>query len=139
MKKICVDFDGTICEDKFPGIGEMKEGVRETLAVLRDLGFYIIIWSCRTCRWDYDVYGGNPSFPTMARGRVQDMVGWLASHAIPYDEIDDGSKGKPGASYYIDDKAIRFENNWPEIVNRILSDEERARKVAPFPVSKWKA
>jgi hypothetical protein len=52
------------------------------------------------------------------------MIAFLDANDIPYDEIDDGSKGKPGALYYIDDKAIRFEDNWIDIAARVLADRQ---------------
>lgn len=116
---ICVDFDGTICVLAFPSIGEPKSGVAAALSTFKALGFYIIIYSCRTCHWHYDIFGGDPSQPVMERRHVKEMIAFLELHKIPYDEIDDGSKGKPVADYYCDDKGIRFEDNWPEIVQFI--------------------
>jgi hypothetical protein len=43
------------------------------------------------------------------------MKDWLDEHGIPYDEIDDGTRGKVHAEFYIDDKGVRFANNWEEI------------------------
>lgn len=113
---IAIDFDGTLCEFQYPGIGPPKRYAREALEVFRNLGYRILIYSCRTSHRYYEIFGGDPSQPTMERERVKEMVSWLNEHKIPFDEIDDGSKGKPMADYYIDDKGIRFENNWPEVM-----------------------
>jgi hypothetical protein len=43
----------------------------------------------------------------------------LDSWGIPYDEIFQG-QGKPAAVAYVDDKAIRFDDNWESIVDAIL-------------------
>lgn len=118
-RTIAVDFDGTICNFAFPGIGAPKEGVAQALSTLKALGFHILIYSCRTCHWHYDIFGGDPSQPVMERERVKQMIAFLDQHSIPYDEVDDGSKGKPLADYYIDDKGIRFEDNWAAIVQFI--------------------
>jgi hypothetical protein len=114
-----VDFDGTICDHEFPGIGAPKPFVKEALTVFRAMGFRVLIWTCRTCHWHYDTFGGDPSQPTLERTHVREMIAYLAKHGIPYDEIDDGSRGKPLAEYYIDDKGLRFENNWAALVTRI--------------------
>ena len=98
-KRIAVDFDGTLCDMVFPEIGAIKKDAREALTLFKTLGFKIIIWSCRTCHWDYDIYGGDRNQPTLERDRVKAMAEWLDANGIPYDEIDDGSKGKPGADY----------------------------------------
>jgi hypothetical protein len=116
---IAVDFDGTICDFAYPGIGKVKEGARNALALFRKLGFRILIYSCRTCHWHYDIFGGDPSLRTMERSTVKDMIAFLKAEGIEYDEIDDGSKGKPLADYYIDDKGIQFENNWDSIARYI--------------------
>lgn len=116
---IAVDFDGTLCEHEFPGIGKVKAGAKEALMMFKALGYTIVIWSCRSCHWNYDVFGGDPSQPVLEREKIKDMVAFLQREGIPYDIIDDGSKGKPLADFYIDDKAIRFQNNWPEIAHAV--------------------
>ena len=45
---IAIDFDGTIVEDKFPLVGEMKPGAKKAINDLYLDGYTIIIWSCRT-------------------------------------------------------------------------------------------
>lgn len=112
---IAVDFDGTLCDHEYPGIGRIKDGAKEALAAFRRMGFHILIYSCRTCHWNYEIFGGDPSQPTLMRTRVKEMIGWLNANELEYDEIDDGSKGKPLACLYIDDKAISFQDNWPQI------------------------
>lgn len=124
-KRIAVDFDGTLCEQQFPGIGNPRDGAREALAAFRRMGYKVVIWSCRACHWDYDVYGGDPSQPVLERQVVKDMVAWLDEQGIEYDEIDDGSKGKPSAEYYIDDKAIHFDDNWTDLAVQVMRAEIR--------------
>lgn len=116
---IAVDFDGTLCDHEFPGIGAIKPYAREAMVTLKQWGYHIIIWTCRTCHFHYDVFGGDPAQPTLERPAVKQMIAWLDKNGIPYDEVDDGSRGKPLADYYLDDKAIRYENNWPEILAKI--------------------
>lgn len=115
-RTICVDFDGTICDFAFPGIGPPKQGVAAALSTFRALGYRILIYSCRSCSWYPEIFGAEP---VPERARVKEMVAYLDAHGIPYDEIDDGAKGKPLADFYIDDKGIRFENNWASIVQFI--------------------
>lgn len=133
-KRVAVDFDGTLCGFAFPNIGPVKKDAREALLMFKALGFKIIIWSCRTCHWDYDVYGGDPQQPTLERDRVKEMIEWLNANEIPYDEVDDGSKGKPSADYYIDDKGVRFDDNWDEIMAFIFS-RENGVKLTPKQIS----
>lgn len=116
---IAVDFDQTLCNSDFPACGPAKDNAKEALIFFRSLGFRILIWSCRTCHWNYDTFGGDPTQPTLERDNVKLMVAMLEENGIPFDEVDDGSRGKPTADYYIDDKGVRFENNWLEIMKFI--------------------
>jgi hypothetical protein len=118
---IAIDFDGTLCQHQFPTIGEPQIGVKEAVERLKALGFYILIWSCRTSHWNYEVFGGDPSIHPFERPHVKAMKDWLDANGIPYDEIDDGSRGKPLADFYIDDKAVRFDENtnWFTIANNV--------------------
>jgi histidinol phosphatase-like enzyme len=46
MKKnpsLVVDFDGVICEHRFPDVGEPTEGAQEALDTLREAGYRIVI------------------------------------------------------------------------------------------------
>jgi hypothetical protein len=130
VRRIALDFDGTLCDHAFPGIGEIKPGVKDAVERLRSLGFYILIWSCRTSHWDYNIFGGNPSQPALERERVKEMIAWLDANEIPYDEIDDGSRGKPLADFYVDDRAIRFDSstNWFTIASAIERAEIERNK-----------
>lgn len=115
-KTICVDFDGVICQSTYPGLGPLIDGAKEGMALLKALGFTLIISSCRACSWNWDqYYAGQPLNHASERKVFQDMVEFLQTNGIPYDVVDDGTKGKVSADYYIDDKGLRFANNWAEI------------------------
>jgi hypothetical protein len=45
-KIIAIDFDGTIVDQAFPRIGEIKKHAKEVINRLYE-DYYIIIWSCR--------------------------------------------------------------------------------------------
>jgi hypothetical protein len=126
---IAVDFDGTLASgNNFPDIGEPNPGARETLEYFKSLGYHILIWSCRTCHWHYDTFGGDPTQYTLERIPVLKMIEWLHAHKIPYDAIDDGSKGKPTADVYIDDKAVQYipeETGWEDVRKEV---DERRKK-----------
>ncbi|MCU1285910.1 MAG: Haloacid dehalogenase domain protein hydrolase type 3 [Acidobacteriales bacterium] len=114
MPLIAVDFDGTIVEHMFPAIGPLKAGVKEALTRFRELGYELIIYSCRGSKWYPEVYP-----PEQTARCFKEMVEFLHANEIPFDMVDDGELGKPFADYYIDDRAVRFENNWDQIKNAI--------------------
>ena len=44
---IAVDFDGTVVEDKYPGVGKAKPFAIETLKMLQSDGHRLILWTYR--------------------------------------------------------------------------------------------
>jgi predicted mannosyl-3-phosphoglycerate phosphatase (HAD superfamily) len=124
QKTICVDFDGTIVDHEFPKIGALKPGARSALQAFRRMGFRIIVWSCRTCKWQEDTFG-SWDCPTLERPLVREMIEFLDKEGVPYDEIDDGEKGKPLADLYLDDKALRVEDNWGDVAQWVRENGGR--------------
>ena len=47
MKIIACDFDGTLCENRFPEIGEPRWQLIEKLKDEQKLGAKAILWTCR--------------------------------------------------------------------------------------------
>jgi len=121
-KILAIDLDGVILKfnweawerDDMEYWGELMPGVIEALRRLRQQGYRLVIHTCRT----------NPvinsSYPL---DKLYQMVrNTLEKYKIPYDEIWIGA-GKPIADYYIDDRAIRFEN-WEQTLKEISSTKE---------------
>lgn len=125
---VAVDFDGTICEFRYPYTGPLKEGVCEALQRIRDLGYQILVYSCRAAAPDLSL-GITPELKIKA---LRGMIDYLDWNKVPYDEIDIGDKGKPFADYYIDDKGIRFDDNWREVTDFVEADSARKSKGEAF-------
>lgn len=47
-KIIAFDFDGTVCEDKYPEIGKPKMDIIDKLRKEQVNGAKLILWTCRT-------------------------------------------------------------------------------------------
>lgn len=97
-KIICVDYDGTLCEDKFPEIGNPKPKVIEWVINQRKIGHKLILWTCREGML------------------LLDAVKWCASHGIEFDAINENlpeakflyvGKSKAIADIYLDDKSMK--------------------------------
>lgn len=95
---IAVDYDGTLCEDKYPDIGEPKANVIEWVKNQRKLGAKLILWSCRE---------GHHLFKA---------VEWCAKQGIEFDSINENipelkfsyvGQHKVIADIYLDDKALK--------------------------------
>ena len=113
---IAVDLDGTILKDaEFPGFGEPEPGVREALAAFRSLGYKVRVYTCRV-NW------------LAAEKRIlprtyNDIADYLAKHEIPYDDIVMLEEGKPFASFYVGNNAVRYEGNWDKVVQFIVNQD----------------
>lgn len=46
-KVIAIDFDGTLCEDKYPKIGNPKLDVIHRILDEQNRGAKVILWTCR--------------------------------------------------------------------------------------------
>lgn len=96
-----IDFDGTLCESKYPAIGNPKQKAIEYVKNLKKQGNTIILWTCRNGK------------------QLDEAVSWCKSQGIEFDAVnknDDESINKYGsdsrkifADYYIDDKSINVE------------------------------
>lgn len=45
---LAVDFDGTLVENQFPGIGEPDHVIAGAVRAYKEMGWKIILWTCRT-------------------------------------------------------------------------------------------
>lgn len=99
MAIIAIDFDGTIVEDRFPEIGNVKPGAKEVLTKLYKEGYYLILWTCRT-----DL-------------RLAQAVKFLAENGIKFHQFNNScpvnveqfsgiDTRKVYADLYIDDKGL---------------------------------
>ena len=107
-----IDFDGTLCKFAFPDVGLIEPNVKIALETLRQAGYTIKIHSCRTA-----TYWNQEDERKVHIRLIQDF---MKQHRLPYDElIMSTTMDKPIADVYIDDRAIRYKNNWLEIANKL--------------------
>ena len=117
---IAVDFDGTIVEDKYPGVGKPKPFALETLKMLQKDGHRLILWTYR--------HGS----------KLQDAVKFMEDNDIPPYAVNrsypeeashpsDVSR-KIHADLFIDDRNFNGFPGWGEIY-QILSEG----KQSPLP------
>lgn len=119
MKKalrVCIDIDGTIChtkkDDELYSDVQPLPGAIESLIELKRTGAYIILYTARhmkTCE-------SNVGRVVAKQGKT--LFDWLEKNRLPYDEI---WFGKPIADVYIDDRALKFDGNWNDILHKVKS------------------
>lgn len=104
--RLIIDLDGTICSEERTFSRSMavpKEHSVETINRLYDKGHTIIIYSART--WmEYEM-----------------TVDWLTKHGIKFHQL---ILGKPIGDFWIDDRAIQFQDNWNEIDEKLKKHEK---------------
>ena len=93
-----VDFDGTLCESVYPGIGAPNIALINHLINRRLQGNKIILWTCREGE------------------RLQEAVDWCKRYGLRFDAVNDNlqelkdefgnNPRKIAADVYIDDKAV---------------------------------
>jgi hydroxymethylpyrimidine pyrophosphatase-like HAD family hydrolase len=98
MKIIASDFDGALCENKFPQIGEPKLKVIEALKKEKENGAKIILWTCRE------------------GSMLLEAVEWCKNLGLEFDAINDNLEStvswmgynsrKIYATEYWDDRAV---------------------------------
>ncbi len=112
-KKIAIiDFDGTLNKFAFPDVGPIEPDVKIALEMLCKAGYTIKIHSCRTA-----TYWGDKKERWV---HIHLIEKFMRKHNLPYDEIIIlSTMDKPIADVYIDDRAIRYNNNWLEIAKKL--------------------
>lgn len=120
--RICIDLDGTICEIRQEGQTyadvKVKVGAVEKIRQLRAAGHTIIIHTAR----NMGSTGHNVGKALKNVGKM--TFEWLEKNGIEYDEI---FFGKPNADITIDDRVVRFQDNWAEMTEEKLEQIAKAK------------
>jgi hypothetical protein len=105
-----IDFDGTIVDFAYPEIGALKDGVKESLQKIKQMGLQIHIFSSRM-----SIYVTER--PEDREKQVRIIEDFLDENEIPYDKVL--NVDKPPAYVYIDDKAIGYRDNWNDVIKEL--------------------
>jgi len=104
--QIIIDLDGTICTEERTYSRSLAKPIPESITqinTLFDEGNTIIIYTART--WmEFEM-----------------TTAWLKQHNVKYTQL---IMGKPIGDIWIDDRAVRFENNWDEIINKHIKKND---------------
>ena len=114
LRLVLFDFDGTLCEFAFPGIGKQNDHQKELMAKLIQMkkeGHKLILWTNR---------GDNEKYPTLT-----EAINWCQEKGLEFDAINRNLPGqkklsgwspKVMADLYIDDKAVNIKD-WKQVLN----------------------
>lgn len=101
---VAVDFDGILCRDEFPKIGEPNYSMVSLVREVMDAGHEVVLWTSR------------------ADDRLREAVRWCEDYGLHFDAVNenapsnraqyeeeypDGTR-KVYADVYLDDKSVEF-------------------------------
>lgn len=104
--KIAVDFDGTIVEHEYPGIGKEKLFAFQTLKELEKRGASIILWTFRA---------GKELDEAVEFCRKNGLEFYAVNKNYPEEVFDETVSRKINADIYIDDRNISGFPGWSEV------------------------
>ncbi len=106
---IAVDFDGTLCEDVYPKIGNANFYLILQLKGRQAMGDKLILWTCR------------------AGKALDEAIEWCAHYGLHFDAVNDNvpetlakygnNSRKITADIYLDDRA---EKPWQELLAEVV-------------------
>lgn len=76
--RVAVDFDGTIVDHAFPGVGKLIPGALDVIGEINDHGHQVVIWTCR-----HGCY-------------LDAAVAFLKSHSVPFAFANHDPEWPPG-------------------------------------------
>ena len=94
---IAVDFDGTIVEDEYPGIGKPVIFAFETMKKLQEEGHRLILWTYRN---------GKHLDDAVAFCKENGITFYAVNKSFPEETFDPKYSRKINADYFIDDRNI---------------------------------
>ena len=109
---IAVDFDGTIVEDAYPGIGEPRIFAFETLKRLQQDGHRLILWTYRC---------NNKLDDAVEFCRLQGIEFYAVNKSFPEEDFNGDVSRKIMADLFIDDRNIGGVFGWGEIYQMLTN------------------
>jgi len=116
---IAIDFDGTIVEDAYPGIGKPQLFAFQTMKRLQNDGHRLILWTYR--------YGKKlDEAVTFCKENGLDF--YAVNSSFPNEEYSGVESRKIGADLFIDDRNIGGFIGWGEIYQLLTNEEAPSLK-----------
>lgn len=112
---IAVDFDGTIVEDEYPGIGKPIIFAFDTLKKLQNKGHRLILWTYRK---------GTALDEAVQFCEKNGITFYAVNSSFPGEEFDTSHSRKINADIFIDDRNVGGLKSWGEIYQELIGGEK---------------
>lgn len=123
--RVAVDWDGTCVPSAWPDQPtQWLPGAKKALRALDELGYEIVIWSCRIAPVEFPTKERPEDDTPRDQREVLDEVDYIELM------LDDAGLGhvevwrrpfKPPAVLYIDDRAHHFDGDWKKAVKAVVN------------------
>ncbi|APY12694.1 hydrolase [Seonamhaeicola sp. S2-3] len=120
---IAVDFDGTIVEDAYPGIGKPKLFAFETLKKLQDKGHRLILWTYRH---------GSKLDEAVNFCKEHGIHFYAVNKSFPEENFNNDVSRKIHADIFIDDRNFGGFPGWGEIYQQLTNTTPKLQKKKGF-------
>lgn len=114
LQTIAVDFDGTIVENRYPGIGKPKLFAFETLKKFENEGFMLILWTYRS---------GKKLQEAVDFCKENGIEFYAVNKSYPEEEYTDDISRKIQADIFIDDRNIGGFLGWGKIYQLLMNEQ----------------
>lgn len=92
---LAVDFDGTLCEDRWPDIGLPNNGIIAMAKKARDMGALVVLWTCREGE------------------KLEEALAWCQGHGLSFDAVNDNPAPRK-ALYGNNPRKIGYDELWDD-------------------------
>jgi len=116
---IAIDFDGTIVEDAYPGVGKPQLFAFETMKRLQNDGHRLILWTYRH---------GNKLDDAVNFCKENGLEFYAVNSSFPNEEYTGTESRKIGADLFIDDRNIGGFIGWGEVYQLLTKEESPSLK-----------
>ena len=114
LQTIAVDFDGTIVENRYPGIGKPKLFAFETFKKFENEGFMLILWTYRS---------GKKLQEAVDFCKENGIEFYAVNKSYPEEEYTDDISRKIQADIFIDDRNIGGFLGWGKIYQLLMNEQ----------------
>ena len=122
---LAIDFDGTIVEDAYPGIGKPRIFAFETLKKLQEDGHRLILWTYRS---------GSKLDDAVDFCKKNSIEFYAVNKSFPEEQFDYTKSRKINADLFIDDRNIGGVLGWGEVYQMLTNSEppKKSKKRSGF-------